>query len=81
MFDEPIKEVTTPNEMRAEFLRLYMHDSTVRHVFNMAEHQGLSGEDKYVTLAYVLAKQVQQLRGMVLDGAYTQIRHIVPEQP
>lgn len=67
MFEDPINDAETVNDMRAELLRQAYHDQLVRSVFMMADKSGISGEDRYVTLAYNLLKENRRLRGVVLD--------------
>lgn len=49
---EQVKEVTTPEEMRAEIFRLQHYDALVRNVMEAANYGGLSAEDRYTILAY-----------------------------
>jgi len=58
---QQVGEAHTPNEMRAELARLAREDSLVRAAFNHAEYIGLSGEDKYLLLAYNAMKHRNQL--------------------
>jgi hypothetical protein len=72
---EPIKQAETPDEMRAVFERLCYHDYTVRHVFDMARYRGMSGEDKYVSLAYILIKKLREFQGVALNMALLDTSH------
>lgn len=47
-----VGEAHTADEMRAELFRLSRDDHLVRSVFNHADYRGLSGEEKYLLLAY-----------------------------
>lgn len=50
--EAPKPDLATPQEMRAELERVGHRDVLVRRVDDMARYTGLSGEDKYVVLAY-----------------------------
>lgn len=50
--EAPREGLTTPNQMRAELARISRDDVLVRQVEDYARYSGLSGEDKYVVLAY-----------------------------
>lgn len=63
IFDaEPIKECSTPREMRAEIQRQRQWDPLVANVYCMAESGGLYCEDKYVVLAYHLLVNLRKLQ-------------------
>jgi hypothetical protein len=64
-FVEPIRDAGTPEEQRAELNRLREHDSLVRNVMQRADYIGMSGEDRYTILAYLLMKDRQQLRNTI----------------
>ena len=49
---EQVREAHTPNDMRAELYRVSREDSLVRSVFQMADYNGMSAEDRYTVLAY-----------------------------
>lgn len=53
---EQLKDATSPEEMRAELFRLRHYDPLVRRVFDMADYNGMSAEDKYIALAYYAMK-------------------------
>jgi len=53
------KEVTDLNEMRQEIQRAARDSVLIRNAFMRAEHTGMSGEDKYVLLAYYALKELQ----------------------
>lgn len=44
--------ITSINDMRAAIERGSQDSSLIRNALDMARYQGLSGEDKYVILAY-----------------------------
>jgi len=71
MHIEQLKEVTTPAEMRAEIFRLMQHDPMVCNVMRMADYNGLSGEDRYLILAYHALHELARMKQMVLDNALT----------
>lgn len=73
--DEPIADCETPEQMRAElFKRSYVGQGTlVRHAMTMADMQGLSGEDRYVVLAYYLLRENADLKERLLRVAETTI--------
>jgi hypothetical protein len=72
-FIEPIKDAETPNEMRAEFERLRNYDPLVRSVFDMARYSGMSGEDKYVVLAYHAIRQFKHMQKLHLNNVMTTV--------
>lgn len=49
---EQLREAHTPNDMRAELFRVSREDSLVRSVFQMADYNGMSAEDRFTILAY-----------------------------
>jgi hypothetical protein len=59
---EPIKDATTPDEMRAEISRFSYYDPMVRHAMRQADYLGMNGEDRYTLLAFLALKSRQQLR-------------------
>lgn len=72
--DEQVREATTPNEMRAEIDRLSRHDAMVHKVMRMSNYNGLSGEDRYATLAYYALSERAQLKKLVLHYASMVLR-------
>lgn len=64
---EQIKPADTPDDMRAEIYRVSYGDSMVRNVMMMSDHMGLSGEDRYVILAYNALRELNRLKQLVLD--------------
>ena len=63
---EQLKEVKTPEEMRAELFRLSHYDALVRQTLDFANYSGMSAEDKYTVLAYHAMSQRNQLQQMML---------------
>ena len=57
---EQVQHAETPDEMRAEIIRMAMHDALTQHGMRTSDRQGLSGEDRYTMLAYFLLKAKQQ---------------------
>lgn len=62
-----VKPADTPDEMRAEIYRVSYDDPMVRNVMRMSDHMGLSGEDRYVILAYNALRELTRMRQLVLD--------------
>lgn len=50
--EEQVRECKTIDEMRAEIFRFAYHDGLTHRALDSANYLGLSGEDKYVQLAY-----------------------------
>ena len=71
MHIEQLKEAATPDEMRAEIYRLCRHDPMVHQVMAMADHQGLSAEDRYTALAYYALRTLLAAHQQALDDAMT----------
>lgn len=57
----------TPNGMRALLDRYAREHPLPAQIFNIARHQGLSGEDKYTMLAYHALLQMERYEKMALD--------------
>tara|TARA_R110001599_G_scaffold171353_1_gene362396 strand:- start:425268 stop:425489 length:222 start_codon:yes stop_codon:yes gene_type:complete len=55
------------NDMRKKIEEMNFDDPMVRHVFDAARHLGLSGEDKYVALAYQAIEKYKRLEKHVLQ--------------
>jgi hypothetical protein len=49
---EQVRPAETPGEMRAEIIRMQLHDALVRKVMEMAKYSGMNSEDMYTVLAY-----------------------------
>lgn len=65
---EEIELAETCDGMRT-LLNRYSHDDFLtRRVFDMAAYRGLSGEDKYVTLAYHALLQLEHYRDLAVRG-------------
>lgn len=64
---EPVRDATTPNEMRAEIMRLSWNNRNplVRQVMDAADYNGLSAEDRYTLLAYHALKEMTRLQRLV----------------
>lgn len=71
--EEKVRDAVTINEMRAEINRLSNHNSIVRVTATQAMQQGLSGEDRYVLLAYHTLKLLGQMKALVLEDLYTRV--------
>ena len=52
-----LKDVITPEEMRAEIYKNYYHDPLIHAVFRQADFNGMSAEDRYTILAYHAIKE------------------------
>lgn len=53
---DQLEEATTPSEMRAAIYKISRNDSLTSLVSSVADHQGLSSEDRYTMLAYQALK-------------------------
>ena len=60
------KEVETPDGMRRAIFKASRDSALIRHVEDMARIRGLSGEDKYVYLAYYALVQLERMNEMNL---------------
>lgn len=61
---EEVRTATTIDEMRAEIFRLSRKDALTHNAMNSASYRGLSGEDRYVLLAYHALKE----RAVLMDS-------------
>lgn len=68
MFHEP-EEAKTAEEMRKAIFGLLRDDNLVRAAFDMADYNGLSGEDKYTILAYTALRERAYFGNKVLRFA------------
>jgi hypothetical protein len=66
---EQPKDASTPEEMRAEISRLRHFDPMVRAAMDLADYHGLSGEDRYVVLAYQALRAKSSLMQQCIDKA------------
>jgi hypothetical protein len=57
--DLPIEEIT-PQEMRKALARAIYSSPLLRHVQNMAEHEGWTGEDKFTALAFYAVLRMEE---------------------
>lgn len=64
--EEEKKEIENPNGMRKRIDELSRYDPLVRNVLSYARHQGLSGEDKYLLLAFHALDRAQRLEKSAL---------------
>ena len=81
MHAEPMKDVHTPQEMRAEILRLQHSDSLTRNVMVAADIQGASSEDRYTILAYHALRERAILQKFMLDDAMLNPKpRVIPAQ-
>lgn len=78
---EEVKEASTVEEMRAELFRQRQFNPVVQSVFTMADVNGLSGEDRYVHLAYLALRQGTALQNLMLDVTRREMIHhvVLPE--
>lgn len=70
--EAPKEGLTTADEIRAELARVAYHDHSVRMVEDIARHRGLSGEDKYVLMAYYALIERAKFKKLALDWAAVQ---------
>lgn len=66
---EQVKNANSLEEMRAEIFRLSRNDAMVRQVMDMANHRGLSAEDRFTALAYYALRERSLLQKVILDDA------------
>jgi hypothetical protein len=78
---EPMNDAETPQAMRIEIARLSRYDPLVRRVFDMAEYQGLSGEDRYTILAFHAMKMFKATQEKLMHLAAIQPREMVVVDP
>lgn len=71
---EQVRDVTTPEEMRAELFRLARFDPIVRAVFDSANFTGASAEDRYSVLAYHAIKAKIAAQNQVLEFSSVLVR-------
>jgi len=64
---EQLNVATTTNEMRIEINRVSRYDPLIYHSLMAAEHLGLSGEDKYVILAYNALRDLAVIKQRLMD--------------
>lgn len=64
----------TPDEMRRELFERRYYDKlgssvapTLNQVHMMADKRGLSGEDRYTVMAYMLAQQLERVQSLLLN--------------
>lgn len=58
---KPGKEPMTIDEMRQEIFRASMDSGLIYNALRSAEHSGMSGEDKYVLIAYHALRSLETL--------------------
>ncbi len=61
------REAVTSDEMRKEIFRLRREDPLVGRVMNYADCTGMSGEDRYLALAYYALVDRSAFREAALD--------------
>lgn len=69
----PLEDAHTPDEMRRALLEFSRNDPLVHKVLNAGRHQGLSGEDTYVLLAYNALKERNQYKRLCLEFSETTV--------
>ena len=74
---EQVKEAETPEQMRSEIFRLGDYDPLIRHVTHLANYNGLSAEDKYTMLAYVMLVNRNLYKEMVIKTVDYQLNPAV----
>jgi hypothetical protein len=57
----------TVQGQRKRLLEFSHHDPLTRRVFDVARHEGLSGEDAMTMLAYHALIQVEEMRALLFD--------------
>jgi len=75
------RTINTPEDMRKELFRLRLHDPLVRRVFDVANMDGLSAEDKYTMLAYYAMADRNRFQQLLVDDAMTRPRQFFIETP
>lgn len=78
------KEIECNNisEMRAELFRQRYRSHLIGRVMAWADHEGVSGEDRYTAVAYHLLVETERLRSRPLEMLDTQVpKYIVPVVP
>lgn len=68
---EPVREATTPSEMRAELARLRRKNPTVGQVMDAADYTGLTSEDRYTMLAYYAVAALTRAQQQIFDYVVT----------
>jgi hypothetical protein len=84
MHIEQLKDVHTPEEMRAEIHRLARERSSVlvRSVMDCADFNGLSAEDRYTMLAYHALRDLARYQKVALNQLVIKPpHHFVAENP
>ncbi len=74
---EPLRKATTPNEMRVAIMEQERDNPIVRAVATTAMVSGLSGEDKYVMMAYYLLERSLIVEKMLLNHYACNLPHII----
>lgn len=67
MHIEHVRKAETADEMRMELFRLRRYNPLVHTVMQMADCGGLSGEDRYVIMAYRALRELAYLQQNTLD--------------
>jgi len=63
---KPAQEPVTVDEMRQAILRAARDDATIHNAMMAADYRGVSGEDRYVLLAYYSLRRVHDLEQRTL---------------
>lgn len=72
-----VRQADTVEEMRAEIFRLTHANPLVAQVMRSADYLGLSGEDRYVRLAYALLRQNDQMRAALVEHVRLDLSAII----
>ena len=67
MHIEHVRKAETADEMRMELFRLRHYNPLVQAVMQMADCGGLSGEDRYVIMAYHALRELAHLQQNTLE--------------
>jgi hypothetical protein len=75
--DAPEKELASVNEMRLAIAEASRDSSLIARCVSHAQYMGLSGEDKYVVLAYHALRELERLWKLQQKWDACQIRSFV----
>ena len=65
---EEIEQIQTPTGIRKRLWEVgYRNDPIVSRIFDLARHEGLSGEDTYTLLAYYALADRERLEQLLVD--------------
>lgn len=63
-----LDDAGTPDEMRAAMRKGERDEPMLSQVFRQAMYTGMSGEDTYVTIAYLALRQYHTMRELVIEN-------------